>query len=396
MKVAIIGAGVSGILSLKYILESGFECDCFEETDTFGGTWVYTPNSNTDEYGLPVYRSMYKNLLTTLPKEFMTFSNFPYPEHVSYSYLTSSDVLSYLSEYVHYFKLEKHICYFSMVTKVQPENNMWMVTVKNLITNTSNSKLYDFVFVCSGHFRFPRVPVIPCQHLFQGIQMHSRYYRSPDIFQNKRVLLIGASFSGIDIAKQIVGHAKSVFLSHWNPPKPTTDGITNKPTVTKFEKSGVIFVDGSNEDIDVVIYSTGYEYKFPFLAESCGITASDNWVRPLYKHVVNIQHPTMMFIGIPYLTAMFIISEFQVQFAMAILKKAFCLPSKQYMETELLNYVKHIEQKDGDAKHVHKFGLYQRHYLTDLVKTAGLKPIPCALHDLYDYLVLHADKIKRN
>lgn len=50
---------------------------------------------------------------------------------------------------------------------------------------------------------------------------------------------------------------------------------------------------------DVFIYCTGYNYNFSFLDKSCGILLEGNHVKPLFKHIVNIKHPSMFFIGIP-------------------------------------------------------------------------------------------------
>ncbi|KAF5305894.1 hypothetical protein FQR65_LT18650 [Abscondita terminalis] len=109
MEVAIVGAGISGLLSLRYGIESGMECECYEESGSFGGTWVYTSETDIDKNGFPIYNNMYENLLTTLPKELMTFTDFPYPQHINHSHLTCSDVFNYLSNYVHHFDLENHI-----------------------------------------------------------------------------------------------------------------------------------------------------------------------------------------------------------------------------------------------------------------------------------------------
>ncbi|KAF5274057.1 hypothetical protein FQR65_LT04455 [Abscondita terminalis] len=211
--------------------------------------------------------------------------------------------------------------------------------------------------------------------------------------ENKRVLVIGAGFSGIDIANQIVGFAQSVYLSHWIKNESSIENIVNKPSVSCFQNDCAIFSDGSKEDIDVVIYSTGYEYKFPFLSKNCGIKTMNNWVQPLYKHIVNIQHPTMVFIGIPYLSTVFLISELQVQFALALLKKVFSLPSRQYMQSELEEYVANVKDSTGSVKHLHRLGFYQREYISDLVKTAKLSPFRPVLNDLAEYMLTNKDRL---
>lgn len=56
----------------------------------------------------------------------------------------------------------------------------------------------------------------------------------------------------------------------------------------------------------------GYNYGFPFLDDSCGIAIDDNYVQPLYKHMVHIRRPTMFFIGIPYDVCAFPLFDLQV------------------------------------------------------------------------------------
>uniref|UniRef100_A0A8C5S532 Flavin-containing monooxygenase n=1 Tax=Laticauda laticaudata TaxID=8630 RepID=A0A8C5S532_LATLA len=41
-KVAIVGAGVSGLTSIKCCLEEGLEPTCFEQSDDIGGLWRFT------------------------------------------------------------------------------------------------------------------------------------------------------------------------------------------------------------------------------------------------------------------------------------------------------------------------------------------------------------------
>uniref|UniRef100_A0A8C5RPL0 Flavin-containing monooxygenase n=1 Tax=Laticauda laticaudata TaxID=8630 RepID=A0A8C5RPL0_LATLA len=44
-KVAIIGAGVSGLASIKCCLEEGLEPTCFEKNEAIGGLWQFTVSS---------------------------------------------------------------------------------------------------------------------------------------------------------------------------------------------------------------------------------------------------------------------------------------------------------------------------------------------------------------
>lgn len=65
-------------------------------------------------------------------------------------------------------------------------------------------------------------------------------------------------------------------------------------------------------EADCIISFAGYEFTFPFLSEKCGVTVEDNVVKPLYKHLINVAHPTMAFIGIPSKIVPFPFFDYQV------------------------------------------------------------------------------------
>ena len=73
--------------------------------------------------------------------------------------------------------------------------------------------------------------------------------------------------------------------------------ITVKPNIDRFSGGrGVRFADGSEEEIDLVVYCTGYKITFPFFEQDF-LTAPDNNL-PLYRRVVSIEHPSLFFIGL--------------------------------------------------------------------------------------------------
>lgn len=62
MKVAIIGAGVSGLASARNAVQHNVDCVVFEATDSVGGTWAYSDEVITDDRDVPVHASIYKSL----------------------------------------------------------------------------------------------------------------------------------------------------------------------------------------------------------------------------------------------------------------------------------------------------------------------------------------------
>ncbi|KAI8436325.1 hypothetical protein MSG28_004362 [Choristoneura fumiferana] len=82
-------------------------------------------------------------------------------------------------------------------------------------------------------------------------------------------------------------------------------------------------------------------YNFPFLHASCGVVVDDNCVEPLYKHLVNIQHPSMCFVGVPYYVCAFSMFDLQVRYYVRSMNGTFKLPSREVM-------TRHWEQEKLD------------------------------------------------
>ena len=72
--------------------------------------------------------------------------------------------------------------------------------------------------------------------------------------------------------------------------------IEVKANIDRFAGGRTVrFTDGSEEEIDLVVYCTGYKITFPFLSEDV-FSAADNRM-PLYRRVVDPDHPGLYFIG---------------------------------------------------------------------------------------------------
>ncbi|KAF5274048.1 hypothetical protein FQR65_LT04446 [Abscondita terminalis] len=381
MKIAIIGAGPAGLVSLKYSLDSGHECEVFEQSGTLGGTWVYTDRVGTDENGLPIHSSMYQNMRTNLPKEVMYFLDYPYPETKMESYITQSEVLQYFNNYAKEYKLETCIKYYHCVKEVVPRHPFkWQVKVENVKIKEMETKTYDAIFVCNGHYSDPFIPKILGQDLFKGKQMHSHNYRSAEQYKNKRVLLIGAGSSGTDIALKISDVSEYVFLSS-NSDFEVSEHFQMKPEIKNFTENDAVFSDNSKEKIDVVMYCTGYLYSYPFLSDECQISVDDNWVQPLYKHIVNVKHPTMFFIGIPFLAPVIPLCDIQVRYCLASLQKTI-LPSENEMLLELNEYAS--SKGNIPKRHWHKIGSDKlEEYFQGLSTSANITPVPTVISKIY-------------
>lgn len=68
-------------------------------------------------------------------------------------------------------------------------------------------------FVCSINIK-EHIPKIPGIKDFSGRVIHSHIYRHPEEFVNQTVVVLGASFSGLDISIDINPFARKIYLSH--------------------------------------------------------------------------------------------------------------------------------------------------------------------------------------
>uniref|UniRef100_A0A8C0J1U5 Flavin-containing monooxygenase n=1 Tax=Chelonoidis abingdonii TaxID=106734 RepID=A0A8C0J1U5_CHEAB len=210
-RVAIIGAGVSGLTSIKCCLDEGLEPTCFERSDDIGGVWRFTEDV---EDGRP---SLYKSMVSNTCKEMSAFTDFPYPEDFPV-FVSNSQVLEYLRMYAKHFGLLKHIQFKTTVISVRkcPDfsaTGQWAIVTES--NGKQESSVFDAVMVCIGYLSDPSLPLesFPGIETFQGKYFHSRYYKHPDVFEGKKVLVIGMGNSGVDIAIEASRVAEKVMIS---------------------------------------------------------------------------------------------------------------------------------------------------------------------------------------
>jgi dimethylaniline monooxygenase (N-oxide forming) len=111
--------------------------------------------------------------------------------------------------------------------------------------------------------------------------------------------------------------------------------ITAKPNIDRFTGGrGVRFVDGSEEEVDLVVYCTGYKITFPFFRPEV-LAAPDNKL-PLYRRVVSVERPGLYFIGfIQPLGPIMPLAEAQVEWVADVLSGRAGLPAADEMRREI-------------------------------------------------------------
>lgn len=315
----IIGAGASGLPVAKRLLERGIAFDCFEALGDVGGIW--NPQSPHRVYG-----STHLNSSQKLSR----YTDFQFAEGLPH-YLSAAQAQTYLQAYARHFGLYDKISFHSEVVHAERVASRWQVRLKG----EEAPRLYDGLVVANGHHWSPRMP--DYEGHFSGEILHSHDVKSKEQLVGKRVLVVGAGNSAVDILsdaalfgagavhsmrrsyyffpKMVFGRPTDRFIdltSRWPVPRaimrklyragmlllvgaheryglPAPDHdlfeahptacttyldhivhgrITVRPAISRFAGKTVHFTDGSQDEVDLVVFATGYDLSFPFLDAS--------------------------------------------------------------------------------------------------------------------------------
>lgn len=210
-RVAVIGAGASGLTAIKCCLDEGITPVCFEKTDHIGGLWHYTNDPQDGQ------ACVMKSTVINTSKEMMCYSDFPIPREFPV-FMHNKYVLRYFNLYAENFNLTQHINFQTEVVSIKQnknfkDNGCWDVKTRDLKTGQTQEETYDGVLVCTGHHADKNVPKFPGLDTFKGEIVHSHDYKTLTGYEDKRIVVIGIGNSGGDAAVELSRVAKQVFLS---------------------------------------------------------------------------------------------------------------------------------------------------------------------------------------
>lgn len=394
-RVAVIGAGPCGLAAAKYLVaQDAFEVVVYEQNPEVGGVWFYSrkpseklyvpqtspfcapdPPVKPDDGGSPVFASpMYELLHTNIPWTIMKYGDLDFPMD-SLIFPSRQGVEDYLIEYSQDLR---HLIQFSTQVKnvaLRREDNhdKWDITTSHQTTGQQSHATFDAVVVAAGHYSTTFIPDVANIAAFHaahpGVLSHAKTYRRPEDFAGKKVLVVGNAASGLDIASQISRHSASPLLLSVHEPTPAENlahvRAEEVPAVAEFlvAERGVRFTDGRVETgLDAVVYCTGYLFTFPFLESlTPGLVSDGRRVYGLYKHLFHIDHPTLVFPGLPIRVVPFPVSEAQAAVYAGVWSNSLSLPSTKEMsqweeeEAERRGKGFHVFPKLGDSELLDEF-----------------------------------------
>ncbi|KAK3082870.1 hypothetical protein FSP39_007531 [Pinctada imbricata] len=226
--------------------------------------------------------------------------------------------------------------------------------------------------------------------LFQGRIMHSRNYRHAELFEGLDLAVLGANFSGQEISMQIAKCAKKVYVCHEriNFPPSFPKDIEQHPPFVRMTKNSVIFPNGSEIKVDAVVFYPGYRYSYPFLKNGI-INIEDERITPIYKHMIHIDYPSLIFFNIARQMLYFLHFDVFARVAVRILDGRVRLPSKDAMLKDSDDDFQ-LRLKDGlKSTYAHHMGHGERQwdFNADLARMGGFNPLPPVLRKLWYHII---------
>ncbi|KAK7915147.1 Fmo5 protein [Apiospora marii] len=220
-RVAIIGAGLSGLVACKECLAEGADGgveivpEVFETRPEIGGQWAY--QAEPDKASGELHSSIYDGVVLNSCRDTTGFSDFPIDPARHGDYFSHWEMHQYLVEYADHFKLHPHIRLSTKILRCVPDRSSgdgadehddqgttWTVTFQGPDDKEPQQRTYDAVISAIGYNTIPRVPDFQgLKENFKGEFFHTHYYRRPGRFAGQRVALIGAGSSAIDIACEL-------------------------------------------------------------------------------------------------------------------------------------------------------------------------------------------------
>ncbi|EZA46628.1 Flavin-containing monooxygenase FMO GS-OX-like protein [Ooceraea biroi] len=395
-RIAIVGGGVAGLVVARHVVSklNIYSLTMFEQTDDIGGTWVYTDETHFDKHGLLIHSSMYKNLRTNIPKEVMQIPDFPFRDPDAPSFPSHTVIREYLMDYAEHFNLRPHIKLNTLVKHIEPETlkngqTLWTVTYEDLETKAETSKTFDAVVLCNGHYTVGHVPHIQGIESFHGGCIHSHQYRVPEVYAGKKVCILGASWSGIDIAVEVAQYADKVYLSHNLPEQidsKMSSNVEQRSGVESIQGSVFTFRDGTRAEVDDFIYCTGYEFTYPFMSTKVEIRTDDNHVEPIYKHLVHMDYTSLFFMGVPAIVIPFPMFHIQAQYILGILEGRVQLPSAQQMREENETEKRSLLAQGILLRHINKLKDRQWAYYDEIAAAANVPSFPPVARKIFDHV----------
>lgn len=292
----IIGGGQAGLAAAFYLRRTGLKYLVLDDQASPGGSWQHAWDS----------------LRLFSPVEYSSIAGWQMP-HGGQEYPGKDAFVDYLTKYEQRYGLpvERPV----RVQKVSKSNGLFAV-------ETSKGRFEARTVVsATGTAQNPFVPAYDGQDVFAGLQLHSADYRTPAPFAGKKVAIVGAGNSAAQILAEMSQSAETLWVTpeepRYNPDdvdgrhifgvatqrfQEQQSGRTPKTNTSRFSLGSIVMVDsvkeararggvlqavrpfdrltefgavwpdGHEEELDAIIWCTGFRANLKHLTPMLEIT----------------------------------------------------------------------------------------------------------------------------
>ena len=213
-RVAVVGAGMAGLVAAKELKEEGHDVVVFERTVGPGGVWATSKQKGGVAWGSTMTSTgaLNSTLSDTVTQVF-------HPDHEKWPHhFTREQFFGLLTEYeAEHNVYEGAIRCETEVLSMRPlDGDRWSLSIRDNSTGQLAKEAFDAVTICTGLNKEAYIPEIEGQNRFGGRQLHVEHYLPSEgpTYRGKRVLVVGLGETSSDVVKDLVDNgAEHVFVS---------------------------------------------------------------------------------------------------------------------------------------------------------------------------------------
>lgn len=194
-RVAIVGAGASGICAAYRLGEAGVPYTVFEKNMEVGGTW---------------FENKYPGCAVDTPNHFYQFSFAPNNDWPNY-YSRQPAILTYLKGCADRFGIREHVRFGAEVlgATYDEDAKCWIV-LSRAADGSERSERFNILICAVGQLNRPAIPSIPGLDQFDGETVHTATWTDSTSMAGKRVALVGTGASGVQVGPAIAGEVAAL------------------------------------------------------------------------------------------------------------------------------------------------------------------------------------------
>ncbi|HST56838.1 MAG TPA: NAD(P)-binding domain-containing protein [Solirubrobacteraceae bacterium] len=391
-RVCVIGAGSSGIVAAKALHQQGIPFDCYEKSDQVGGNWVFGNRNGMSA----AYRSLHINTsrermeYTDFPMP-KSYPDFPHHTHIASYFNDYVDHFGFRERIAFQTGVERaerradgtwlltlengqtHAYDALVVANGHHWNPRWPEPAFPGSDTFAGTQMHAHEYIDNTGFKDRSVLVLGMGNSAMDLAVESSFVAKRTIICSRRgayilpKYLFGKPLDQIGVSPltpRVPWAVRKAMLTalfrlgvgrmeDYGLPKPdhglgeahptisadflnrvAHGEIEYRPNIAELQGERVKFVDGSVEQVDTIVYCTGYKVTFPFFDEQL-ISAPDNDL-PLFRRVFHPDLHNVFFVGLLQpLGAIMPLAEAQANWIAAYLRGEYALPDAPHLRADM-------------------------------------------------------------